>query len=246
MRSYNYRDFTIIELGDKLLAMACDSAGAIGMKPLDHLAVDMEDVAYITGLVVLKELTTINAKLMTVFNGVINEMKPTGEASIRGIERLINELDHASSITLNGSTEENFETEQSGLHIVMTGYVDGEIPSFKGKSGQLVLIGRPLVGQEVIDEAHLSISLKDLSAVRKAVKGPMYMVGSKGISGEIKQIEMNEKVTITLKDHVGVDTDKSGGPGCCCLVMVTDEEFVDLLTNLRCPMQGIGEIHGIH
>lgn len=217
MISKKVRDLTLIEMSEKVLVIAVDSCGGVGSKEMDELKVDPYYVGRFTARVVFMEILSTGAKIITITNGVMNEFSETGERILEGI---IDELKEANigEVIINGSSEENFETANTGVAITAVGVVDKErIKVNKDLAGLKVgLIGIPKVGDEIkLQNDHQIMSYKDIySLLDNNEVVEIIPVGSKGIINELKQINYE----VQLNNDLHVDINKSAGPATCALV----------------------------
>jgi len=145
MKTYQYRDLSIIEFSQSLIITACDSSAGVGEKPGDELRVPTKYIAIFATRVCLFELLSIGATVIAISNAVCGEMHPTGKALIQGIEE---ELIRAGvrDIPINGSTKENFKTIMTGFGIFVTGATDTLRITASFPGDLIVCIGKPRVG----------------------------------------------------------------------------------------------------
>lgn len=225
-RSRRIRDLTLVELAGKItLVIACDSSGGIGMKPQDRLPVPGEVVGRIIAAVPLMEVLASGATPVAVINTLSNEMQPTGRAIVRGVEQAVSEAGLPASV-INGSTEENTPTEQTGLGVTVIGTAgSGELRLGSSRPGDLVYcVGKPLMGEEVLphqqDAARISTvrALLGLPGVHEILP-----VGSKGIEYELGEMAGLAGLSFDLLDTAQtLDLRKSAGPATCLLVSIVE------------------------
>ena len=223
MKTWARRDLTIISgVGDNCLVIACDSCGAVGAKREDVLRLPARYAAKFTARVALTEVMCSGAMPVTIINGAANEMEPTGEELIRGIQEELKNANIAD-IVLTGSTEENFATNMTALAITVIGIASEHELRFKpaAKGDKLILLGKPSVGGEVdLESAGFYAEIRQLLAlpeVREVVP-----VGSKGIAYEAENLASMNGMVFNLSDAenmVSVDLYKSAGPATCLLVL---------------------------
>ena len=144
-----YRDLTVMDLGEKSLVFSCDTSSSSGEKPSDYLNVSPELTARYCLRVALLELLAVNTNPTMTFNLIGNEINPTGQAMLEGIQ---SELDLAGypEILQNGSTEENMPTSMTSVSVLLVGEVlNKEILIQRAEADNLVIqIGRRSVGQK--------------------------------------------------------------------------------------------------
>jgi|LGVF01.1.fsa_nt_gb selenophosphate synthetase-related protein len=225
MKSKKLRDLTLIDLGDKWLVIAVDSCGGIGVKKEDILNVDPVLVGGLTLRVTLMEVLSTGAEIISVTNGVMNEFHPTGEKLLEGIN---NELKAAKieDVIINGSSEENFSPVSTGLAITVIGIVNKEDLKVGNdlKGLKIGLAGKPKVGNEI--KLPVDDELVTYDEIYKLLKNENIVeiipVGSKGITGELKQIKSEIKLS------TDIDVGKSAGPATCALVFYKGDDIKDV------------------
>jgi len=220
--SYTRRDLTIVPLdGENCLVIACDSCGDVGLKTADVLKLSPHIAAKFAARVALTEVLCAGAKPIVITNGVANEMQPTAEATIRGIRE---ELAAAGlSITITGSTEENFATTMTAIATTVIGICKrDELRFAMPQSGdKLYLLGTPKVGTEVdIHSPGFYSEISDLLSTPDIKE--IVPVGSKGIEYEANVLcGENAKLFET-----GICYKKSAGPATCLLVLADENAMV--------------------
>lgn len=189
MKTYQYRDLSVIELPQLLIVTACDSSGGVGEKPGDVLRVPTKYIAMFATRVCLFEVLSSGANVIAISNTVCGEMHPTGEAMIQGIQK---ELCRAGieDVPINGSTEENFKTSMTGFGVFVMGSTDAlrVIPS--SPDDVIICIGKPKFGVGLIVEGDDEIAnyndiqtLLGFEAVNEIIP-----CGSKGILYEAENL----------------------------------------------------------
>lgn len=182
MKTYQYRDLSVIEFPDSLLVTACDSSGGVGEKPGDELCVPTKYISIFAARVCLFELLACGVQIIGLSNTIVGEMIPTGEALIQGIRE---ELERAGieDLPINGSTEENFKTCMTGFGIFVMGKTDALriTPSVAGD--MVICIGKPKYGAALIVDGDSEIAdYQDLrTLVENAGVNEIIPCGSKGI-----------------------------------------------------------------
>lgn len=213
------RDTLIIPFNEvESLVIACDNSGAIGMKEHDHVYVPYETVAYYAFRVAVMECMAAGGEPISVVLHNFCGKEPWDEL-VSGIQKGLNEL-NLSNVSITGSTESNFMLLQSALGLVVLGKkaIARTTEIAYSEHLKFAVIGRPLVGNDVIVQndqvAPLSI-FQEVSKVRDVMIWP---VGSKGILYEMNQMFQDERF---LQEMVYTDVDilKSAGPATCFLVV---------------------------
>lgn len=235
-----------MELAGTTIVIACDSLGAIGNKPLDRLHVPGEVTGRMTATVPLMEVLASGATPVAVINTFSVEMDPTGITIAKGIEEAVKEAGLPLSV-INGSTEENMVTEQTGLGVTVIGMASPQqLRLGSSRPGDLVYcLGKPLVGEEVLRFAKEAASI---SAVRRLLTQPgvheILPVGSKGIHYELQQLAQLAGVRFEMLDSAHtLDLQKSAGPATCLLVSV-EGECQGFLKNFNIPVTPLAKLTG--
>lgn len=235
MEIVKFRDLSIINLGEKNLVVANDSSGSIGPKENDALKVEPEVVGYHAAQVALMEIIAYGAKPALFINNLCVEMNPTGKRIIDGVVETMRSVGMDTEQSLNGSTEENFVTTMTGIGITVLGMTDNiQIPIHKSEKRDLIVVlGLPLVGQEIIDageneimNAKLLKKVRSLSYIKEILP-----VGSTGIRNELKNIERDSK-SRALIFKTDLDLEKSSGPSTSVLVSLKEEDSHKLFEDL--------------
>ncbi|WP_042474052.1 hypothetical protein [Bacillus ndiopicus] len=210
---------------DATTILTVDNSGCIGEKEADCVQVPNEIVAYFAARVALLEQWCAGAEPTHL---VLANF--TGEAAwtdyVKGCERLFEEIGKDLP-PITGSTESNFSALQSGLSLTMIGKKKFT-PTIKGCS--YFIIGRPLVGQQVIDYSRDIASLSELNALlQTSVIKALWPCGSKGIGVEI--------VAFTGQQFdCAVDKTSSAGPATAVLVAVEESDVTQLYKIISAPI----------
>ncbi len=241
------RDLTLVEIEGITMVIACDSAGAIGPKPMDHLSVPGELVGKLTTTVPLMEVMASGATPLAIVNTLSVEMYPTGTTILAGIREAVTEAGLPLSI-INGSTEENMITRQTGIGVTVMGVAKpGQLRLGSSHPGDLVFcLGKPLVGQEVLDYPDQAAGI---CTVRQLLTIPgvheILPVGSKGIGYELEQLAGTAGLGFTLLDTAQtLDLQKSAGPATCLLASVGKGVCQNQLAGLGIPVTPVARLVG--
>ncbi|MGD8190642.1 AIR synthase related protein [Brevibacillus ginsengisoli] len=235
-----FRDLTVMDYMDKELVIACDSSGAIGNKPNDIIKVDPYVLGRFLVRVPLMELLSVGAKPFGVMNTLSVEMEPTGRSIIAGIIDELRQIELDENEVLNGSTEDNFPTLQTGAGVTVIG-VATEIADKSMVGDILCCIGYPKVGDEVkLDDSEIC----DLPTMRqiRATLGvhEIVPVGSKGIRYETEELLKRNQATLLWEDtHLPLV--KAAGPSTCAIVTV-EEHCLEELKMTKRPVFVLGRI----
>lgn len=222
------RDLSLIELpGDMVMVTSCDSLGAIGAKELDVIKVPGYFVGRAITRVALMEIMATGAEFVALYNMLSVEMDPSGREIIRGISDELTKANIDPVLALNGSTEENIVTCQTGVGVVALGLVSKkELLLGKGTKGDLVIaFGLPKVGEEVSEGGPNDPEVAQPSLIKKLICNggvkELLPVGSKGILYECDQLAQTVNLVFSLDKDITVDINKSAGPATCLLAVVS-------------------------
>ncbi len=191
---------------------------------MDVLNAPLKMVGAMTVRVPLMEILSVGAKIIAISNAVCNEMNPTAKEIIEGIEE---ELKRAgiNNVSINGSTEENFITKMTALGITVIGIADNLHISKPEVGDYIILIGQPLVGEEILHSGKKTADYQDIYHLlnNKSVK-EIIPVGSKGIFYEANNICKMHGLSLKVFNS-GIDIYKSSGPS-TCVIAVVNEKFL--------------------
>jgi hypothetical protein len=213
------RDILTIPFGyEDSLIISSDNSGAIGMKQGDLVHVSYETLAYYSLRVAAMECIAAGGEPISV---VLQNFcgDEHWEELVRGIRKGLHELELAQ-IPITGSTESNFQLNQSaiGLFIVGKQHIRGTNEVYEyNENWKLAVIGVPLVGNEVIEQEQHVVPLSIFQKLCRLKHGIIWPVGSKGILYELNQ--MFDQVRFT-KEQVITELDivKSSGPATCFIM----------------------------
>ncbi|MCO0596043.1 ATP-binding protein [Peribacillus butanolivorans] len=196
------------------LVVSCDNSGGIGLKEKDLVQVPYEVVGYFSFRVAVMECLAAGGSPMTV---VLHNFcgDEAWEALKIGVMKGMDEIGLDLSIT--GSTESNMPLLQSALGLMVIGKRRNERvmkPIFQRK---MALIGRPLVGEEVMKQQEWIAPLSLYKSLCELEEVQVLPVGSKGIANEWKHLDPSgEGVSAHIRSKV--DIEKSSGPSTCFLI----------------------------
>lgn len=208
---------------DDRTVVTIDNSGCIGEKELDAVHISNEIAAYYAARVALLEQWCAGAEpthiLMSNF---------TGEQAWfdyeKGIKRLFDEIDKPLPM-IKGSTESNFQSLQSGLGLMMIGKIQHETSI---ENCDWFVVGKPLVGQEVVDQPQFIAKLKEINLlIESGIAQLVWPVGSKGIKAEWQKIFPGRAL------HCKLDLGKTSGPATAIIVGIGEgkqEQFKRIIT----------------
>lgn len=214
---------------DNHYVVTVDNSGCIGEKPLDKVSVSNETAAYYTARVGLLEQWCAGSHPTHLFLSNFTD-DDAWEDYERGIAKAFEEIGEKMP-PISGSTESNFKALQSGLSLMMLGKIVQEISE---ESCDWFVIGKPLVGQEVIDEPENVVKLSEVHLLIKlGIAKRIWPVGSKGIGAEFEKLFKGFQVECNLP------LDQSAGPSTCVIVAVKKEDVSQLKENVTSPIEQI-------
>lgn len=240
------RDINLVELDkDNFLVIACDSAGGIGPKKHDRVKVPAELIGAFTARVALMEVISVAAEPLSIVDALAVEYKPTGEEILNGIKGELKGIGLDSRIAVNGSTEENIETSQTGMGVTVVGMVNRDkIKIAAGQGGDILLaVGLPMVGKEVLANQEKAADLPILQQLL-GFRGvhEIIPVGSKGLAYEAGVLSRSARLRLKLRDDSGLDLQKSAGPATSLLIAVERGLYARLKTEINKPLTVIGKL----
>lgn len=181
------RDLTLVRRGEgRVLVIGCDSSASIGNKPMDAVQTPPGIAGYYAARVAVMEVLSIGAEILTVVDTLAVEKEPTGNEIIRGISRLLEEAG-LTAAHVNGSTEDNFVTCQTGIGITVIGEADEQqLKLGCSRAGDcIVMLGEPLVGSAVLEQEDSLCTIRQLQLLAAAPEvHDIHPVGSKGAGYE--------------------------------------------------------------
>ena len=233
-----YRDVTITKLqSNQVLVTGCDSCGGIGLKENDTLQAPPEIVGAITARVALLEVMSLGASVVSVAVPISNEPDETGRRLLNGVKSCLKDFD--LSVPVLTSMEKNMTTRMTALGVVVNGLAERIKRSSFYQGDKIYVLGRPSVGQEVIEHSDQLLNSRSLRALMD-VDGvrEILPVGSRGILGELDDMFIDRNKKYKLVDGVNLDMKKSCGPSSVAIVVVDKNIGIDL----DIPSVVIGEV----
>lgn len=216
------RDVSFIPIsGKEELVIATDCAGAIGEKLEDDVKVPLEVVGYYTTRVAMMECVSVGA---TPFAIVLQNFAGDDywEKIKGGIQQACTELG-LQNIKITGSSESNFHVKQTAIGISILGKVDSEKKriAITPPTARFAVIGKPLVGDEVIEQTNDVLSLSLFQSLLDFIY-EVIPIGSKGIAYELNELlKDNDLQAADIQSTVSLT--KSAGPATCVLISYHEE-----------------------
>jgi len=240
------RDLSFVEIGgDILLVIACDSAGGIGPKKNDRVKVPAEVIGSFTTRVALMEALSAGGEVISIINTLAVEYEPTGRKIIEGISKEAAKLGLDRGKIINGSTEENMETSQTGIGVTVIArtHKDRLRIGVSRVNDLVVAIGLPLVGQEVISNPGKIADLYDLQCLLKFPDiHEIIPAGSRGLAYEAQVLAGMSGLKLSLKPACGIDLFKSAGPATSLLATIPAALFEEVKGAIDKPIYIIGHL----
>ncbi|MDP4144845.1 MAG: alpha-ribazole-5-phosphate synthase [Bacillota bacterium] len=236
MKVEKIRDLTLIHMdNNKIMVVACDSCGGIGLKSGDTLKVPPFITGKFTARVGIMEVICTGAEIVTLANNVCNEMYDTGTEIIKGVKEEL-KSSGIDEISLTGSTEENFPTNSTALGITVIGVADKNTLKINKiyEPAALVSIGIPKVGNEIDFIQDKDIidynTIKYLLSLEKVFE--MVPVGSKGILYEAETLAKFNNKRLFIRENLKVNINKSAGPS-TCIIAAVNKKSINILSQLN-------------
>ena len=226
MMENKYRDALMIPLSEnELLVMACDSCGAIGIKDQDKVKVSPFIAGKYTARVSLIEVLSLGAKIKGVMVNICNELDPTGQNILDGIESELCECN--IKVPMSFSTEKNMITNMTALGVTVVGVVNrAQLLMSQSRFGDFVyVVGKPKVGNEVVeDQGEIANTAVLLDLLKMDNIQEIIPVGSSGIEGELDRFLEFNQLKLKFTEDLPIDIHKSAGP-CTSLIVISRREI---------------------
>ncbi|MFF2176513.1 hypothetical protein ACFVT8_08650 [Lysinibacillus sp. NPDC058147] len=212
-----------IKIGE--LFATTDNAAAIGEKPQDVVSAPDKLTAYFTARVTFLEQLAANALpshiLLANFSG-----DTAWSRYVAGIQQVFDEAG-LNCPQIDGSTESNMPTLQSGLSITMLGEQQKRIAT-KYEQLSWYTYGLPLVGNEILAQPEDVAQLQPIfQAWKEGIVQQVWPVGSKGLQAEFTRLFGEQQVKSSL------DVEKSAGP--CAVVLLGIQPEKEQLAQKKFP-----------
>lgn len=241
------RDVRLFKLDERILVVGCDSAGAIGSKPLDKVKVDPLTVGRFTARVALMEVLATGAHPICLSCTLSVEPKPTGVEIVKGIRSELRRSGF-SKIPMIQSTEKNFSVRQTGVGVTVLG-VGRSRALMIGRCKRddvLVAVGIPFVGREVVEREnkHRIADTEDLMILLGLpFVHELIAVGSKGISHEANVLASDSNLRFRPLRNSEVELKKSAGPATVVLCALSQSDLSKFSNLIHKPLNLVGVLH---
>lgn len=237
------RDLTVVRRGEgRVLVIGCDSSASIGNKPMDAVQTSPEIAGYYAARVAVMEVLSAGAEILTVVDTLAVEKEPTGSEIIRGISRLLEEAG-LTATHVNGSTEDNFATCQTGIGITVIGEADrAQLKLGCSQAGDcIVMLGEPLVGIAVLEQEASQCTLRQLQLLAAAPEvHDIHPVGSKGAGYEAELLAELNGCSFEAMPGITDMLETSGGPATAVIFALEERNLTELQSRIGGKMEIIG------
>lgn len=212
---------------DQKYVVTVDNSGCIGEKEHDEVKASNEHVAYYCTRVGLFEQWCAGSHPTHIFLSNFTSEEAWKDYE-KGIRRAFDEIGEKMP-PISGSTESNFPSLQSGLSMMMVGKVIRETST---ELCEWFIVGKPLVGQEVLEQTDEIVKLHEIYLLLKlGVIETVWPVGSKGIGYELNRLLSGFTVECSLP------LNESAGPATCVIVGVRKENVKQLEEQISSPIE---------
>lgn len=207
------------------LIATSDNTAAIGEKTQDVVSAPDKLTAYLTARVTFIEQLAANALpshiILANFSG-----DAAWSRYVAGIQQVFDEAG-LNCPQIDGSTESNMPTLQSGLSITMLGEQQKRTAT-KREQLSWYTYGLPLVGNEILAQLEDVAQLQPIfQAWKEGLVQQVWPVGSKGLQAEFIRLFGEQQVKSSL------DVEKSAGP--CAVVLLGIQPEKEQLAQKKFP-----------
>lgn len=238
-----YGDLSIIPFGDRFLTIACDSCGGIGALQGDVVKTGGFEVGYHTAFVALAETLAIRAVPLLIVDTLSVSLDNYGASILKGIKAAAAEAGLDPDFSITGSSEENFQSTSTGIGITVIGQLTGNDfrPNPVEKEYSAILLGIPLVGEEVLNNKSSLLTLEIIKTVlNNAFVLDLVPIGSKGILYEAQQMALRLNLMFLENVPNSDILHKSAGPATCAIAAIQKDSIYLLKNLIRLPIMEIG------
>lgn len=241
---YKGRDVEVVTINEKQhMVMACDSCGGVGEKEFDIVKVSPYVVGRFTARVALMEVVSVGASPQMVSVTISNELSPTGEGIISGINDELKFM-NIGKLPMTISTEKNFETKQTGIGITVIGLCEkSDLRIASSRANDLIYCaGLPKVGNEIngVDDPDVAKIVHIKKLLSKEGIHDIIPIGSKGILKEIEIMAKNIDCEFVCEPNIRIDINKSAGPSTCLIFTCSQDSKFPAIKDV--PLIKIGKI----
>lgn len=211
------------------LVVTIDNAGCIGEKEQDVVKASNEIAAYYTARTALLEQWCAGAQPIQLFLSNFTSEDAWNDYE-KGITKVFTEIGEKMP-PLAGTTESNFKPLQSGITLMVIGK---KMIDILPENCQWFVVGKPLVGKEVLEQPNNVAKLNELLLLLKmGVIKQLWPTGSKGIGAECKKLFKGKIIECSLP------LEKSSGPSTAVIVGVNKEQIELFKEKISAPIERI-------
>jgi len=233
--STKWGDLVIMRLANgRVFVLANSSSGGIGPKRGDSVNLDGKLLGQLMARTVLIKALSSGAQPVGLVVNLSVEFFPTGALIFQGVREEAHKIQ--SLDILEGHTEENIETSQTGIGITALGIcIERELKIGNSMKNDIIIaIGDPKVGKEVLT-AQTIVMVEDVQRLAKmAFVHEIIPVGHAGIKGSLELMQARYKY------NPGQDIDKSAGPSTVVLATLEEKNIEVLKRYIKKPVRVIG------
>ncbi|MHC1636074.1 MAG: ribbon-helix-helix protein, CopG family [Candidatus Methanospirareceae archaeon] len=228
----------------QVIVLANTSSGGIGPKEEDVVKLDGKLLGRLMARTALIKVISSGAAPIAMVANLSVELLPTGSLIFQGIREEAGKIKTLE--VLEGHTEENIKTKQTGMGITVIGIcMEKELRIGSSMKDDLIIaLGEPKVGYEVIRAVNAKfkdiVTLEDiLKLSRMPFVHEIIPVGHGGIKEALKLINGWK---YKIEEEVRVDIDKSAGPSTVVLITVDAENLGEVRKRIKKPIHVIGRV----
>ncbi|MCD6239457.1 MAG: hypothetical protein J7K51_09135 [Thermotogae bacterium] len=241
------RDLTLLKINEcHSVVIACDSNASIGMKPNDYVKRDFFEVGRSAVKVPLMEVIAVGALPVVVIDTLCVELEPTGKEILKGIYYEVRRLGLPPDLVVNGSSEKNMLTTQTGLGVTVFGIAkDKNIKIGTSKPGEVIVcVGLPKSAPEkpyregdpeIMDPPTVA-NLRNQAFINEILP-----VGSHGILYEMNLLAEEAFCVLEVVDSP-IDLYQSAGASTCVLVTLAEGDIDRLKKVVSKPVFKVGRL----
>lgn len=240
------RDVRLIRLDQSsVLAVSCDSSGAIGSKPLDQVKCPPYTVGRFAARAALMEILALGAVPVCIATPLAVEPTPTGRGIIRGIRSEMKMAGLDPQTPFIDSTEKNVKVRQTGVGVTAIGlaHADSLKVGCCVDGDEIFTIGLPHVGTEVLagQRRHAIADTRDVcKLIQSDFIREIIPVGSRGILHEATVIARDSKLRFELDRDIQIDLSKSAGPA--TVILFARGKSRRAITRISKPVRHVGTL----
>jgi hypothetical protein len=213
------RDITRLSLkADEDWIIASDISSGIGLQEHDVLAVPYTMVGAFAARVAMLEILCARGTVKAIQYLIGGDYDTVVTSVVQGIQEELDTL--GIDVPINGSHESNMKVSTTSVGITALGVGAPEVVG-KGEPYAVYVLGKPLVGNEVLEQPEWIVTYDE---VRRVLGHPstsrVVPIGSRGIRQELTVVNYLEGASIESIEMTDDELDHSGGPATAVVVAV--------------------------